>query len=355
MPLRLRLIVWLHNLRISTRSQSSSLNRNLRALLLCSLILSLLFKNTLVFAGEFTFLHDHPGKFSATVSSNATLKKSDAAVFSRNLERLRDILAKQPVFTSPQGVEIKGYFRPNDEQPKTDKVPIPGFGYLRFHFYHRAPKTGKPVSICCTTDELHVAVNDPGVGFELLGGATFPTRAMYEPERVGALAGFPIYRTRGGTETIILNRSNKPIWIPVTREEFITAELKRWQREAADSPAIDTITPLIVRNHQDALAAMSAEERKMQARKFEWDPMQPALAPVGSDEGEPLVRVNPSWFDPKLPRSAFQLVTVTFSRSGSFEGEKPGPTEHGDIAPYRVWQALHTSNWKEISGALTEK
>lgn len=327
----------------------------LRTILHLSIVLFSLLIYEPLFAAEFDFLHNHPGKFIATVSSNSTLKKTEAAEFKRNLERLRDLLAKQPVFTPPVGVEVIGYFRPNDDQPKTKNIPIPGFGYLRFHFFHQNRKTGKPVYICCTTDEIHISINDPGVGFERFGGSNFLTKAMYEPLKVGEIAGFPIYRTRGGTETIVLSRSKVPLFLPVTREEYVAAELKRWQREAADAPAVDTITPQIVQNHQEALEAMPAEERKLQARHYSWDPMQPALAPLGSGDGEPLVRVNPAWFDHNLPRSAFQLITVTFSYSGNMNHDAPGPAEHGDIAPYRVWQSLHTSNWKEISGALTEK
>lgn len=308
-----------------------------------------------LFAGEFNFLTEHPGKFSAPVSSHIKLSKTESAVFKRNLEQLRNLLAKQPVFNPPRGVEIIGYFRPNDEQPKTKKVPIPGFGYLRFHFYHLDHKSGKPVRICCTTDEIYVTVNDPGKGFDAYSAVLFPTRAFYEPKQVGEMAGFPVYRMDNGNEVIVLNRSTTPAWIPVSREEYVTGWLANWEKEAAKSPPQDTITPDIVRRHRAALASMSAVERKMQARTYSWDPFEPTLAPVGSDEGRPLVRGNPAWFDPKLPRSAFQLITLQFNYTGNLNHENPGATEHGDIAPYRVWQTLHTSDWKEISGALTDK
>ena len=145
------------------------------------------------------------------------------------------------------------------------------------------------------------------------------------------------------------------MWVPVTREEYVKAWLAYWEKHAAGSPPQDTITPQIVRRHREVLAAMSPEERKMQARTHTWDPFEPTLAPVDSEEGTPLVRANPAWFDASLPRSAFQLITLQFNYSGTLNHENPGPTEHGDIAPYRVWQALHASDWKEISGALTDK
>lgn len=310
-------------------------------------------------AGEFDFLTEHPGKLTATVTvanqPQKLLSKSDAAAYKRNLERLRTLLAKQPVFNPPLGVEVIGYFRPNDSLPKDIRLPVPGFGYLRFHFYFRALKTGKPARVCCTTDEIFVSVNEPGKGFDAYGAVTFPTPAFYEPRQVDELAGIPVYRMESGNEIILLTRGTAPTWIPVTREEYVRAWLAYWEKFAAGAPPQDTITPQLVDRHRAALADMPATERKMQARTYNWDPFEPSLAPAGSDEGRALVRLNPAWFDPKLPRSAFQALGFLFSYSGTLNHDAPGATEHGDIAPYRVWQALHTSDWAAIRGALTDK
>jgi len=325
--------------------------------LLCNSVIVLSLSLSTANAGsEFDYLHEHPGKTSATVTgSHIKLSKAEAAAYKRNLERLLYLLAKQPTLASPQGVEIKGYFRPNDYQPKTNNVPIPGFGYLRFHSYFRDNKTGKPVPFGFPTDELSVSVNDPEKGLSACTVPGAPTKVFYEPSQVGELAGFPHYRLEGGTDVIVMSRSKVPLWIPLTREEYVKGWLASWQKQAAEAPAIDTVTPQIVRSHQEALSVMTPLERTMQARELAWDPFKPTLAPAGSDEGRPLVRVNPTWFDPKLPRSAFQLITIMFSYSGTLNQDAPGPTEFGDIAPFRVWQALHTSDWREISGALTDK
>lgn len=310
-------------------------------------------------AGEFDFLTDHPGSFSASVtispgSPQKLLSKGDAATFKRNLEKLRNVLARQPVFNPPQGVEVIGYFRQHDQLPKTNRVPVPGFGYLRFHFYHRDQNSGKAVRICCTTDEMHVIVNDPDQGLDTFGASGFPTKAFYQPHQVGELAGYPVYRMDNGDEVIVLSRTKVPPWVPVTREEYVKAGLASWQKSAAESE-LDPISPQVARNHQAALAGMSAEELTMQALYYPADPFQPTLAPVGSDEGRPLVRSNPAWFDPKLPRSAVQLLTIRFHYTGNLNHDNPGATEHGDIAPYRVWQALHTSDWAEIGNVVTGK
>lgn len=338
---------------------SSPSHPNIRRLLVPFLLLSMMSLASWASAGEFDFLTEYQGKAKATVTvanqPKTLLHTADAASYKRHLERLRDSLLKQPVFNPPKGVEVIGYFRPNDSLPKNTRLPVPGFGYLRFHFYHRDPKTGKPIRICCTTDEIYVSINDPGKGFTPYTEFKFQTPAFYEPKQTGNVAGYPVYRMEGGDEMLLLNRSRVPMWIPVTREEYVTAALAYWEKLAAENPPEDTITPQIVSRHRAALAAMSPEERKMQARTQRWDAFEPSLAPVGSDEGQALVRVNPAWYDPKLPRSAFQLITLRFSYSGTMNPDTPGPTQHGDIAPYRVWQALHTSDWQEISTVLTGK
>ncbi|MRR58470.1 MAG: hypothetical protein EG824_09705, partial [Deltaproteobacteria bacterium] len=250
-----------------------------------------------VSAGEFTFLTEHPGRVSAPVTvANALpsrLSRADAAVYKRNLERLRDLLISQPVFNPPRGVEVIGYLRPLDELPVNTRVPVPGFGYLRFHFYHESSKTGLPVRICCTTDEIYLTVNNPDAGLDACGVPGLSGKAFYEPKQVVEQDGFPVYRMDNGDEVIVLVRSSAPPWIPLTREEYVSAWLKNWRKIAAESPPADTITPEIVRRHEAALAAMSAEERRMQARELAHDPFEPTLAPVGSDEGRPLVRTNP--------------------------------------------------------------
>lgn len=305
---------------------------------------------------EFNFLHEHPGGFTASVSSQHYLKKSEATTYRRNLALLRDLLARQPVFQPPRGIEVKGYFRPNDTAPKNAKMPLTGFGYLTFYFYFQDHKTGRPVSICCSDNSIAISVNDPGNGLEPFNATWFPSLVLYEPKQVGEMGGgFRVYRTRGGSEVILLNRSGMQPWQPLTREEFIKGEIARLQKEVSESPPVDTITPQILKNHQAALAAMPAEERKLQARYFAWDPFQPMLAPAGSDQGDPLVRIRPDWYDSKLPRTAFQLITLNFGFGGSIDPDDPKPPKSDNIAPYRLWEALHTSDWRSVSGALTDK
>jgi hypothetical protein len=312
------------------------------------------------FVAEFDFLPDHPGKVKVDVTRANTamhnLSAADAAAFNANLERLRDLLIAQPEFNPPKGVAIDGYMRANDQVPKVKGVPVPAFGHLLSQPCYRDKKTGQPVWLKFTTDEIVVRVNNPYEVLDPLGMEGDEVRICYEPKRTGEVNGFPIYRVENGDEFIMLSLSDKLPWVPYTREEFVNRMIRFWQ-EQADRTAADKLSPAIVKGHKDFLARMSPEDRKVQARSYPGSQgiYEPGLAPVGSDLGQPLVKINPQWFDPSLPRSAFQLITVLFHYSSNLNPDKPAPDEYGLVSAYRLWQYLRTADWKAISAALSTK
>ena len=322
--------------------------------------------------GDVTFLTEHPGKVSVTADRAQTrelkLSAKDAAAFNANLERLRGLLLAQPVFNPPLGVKVYGFIRAQPPFPAVTKnVPSPGHGHIYFHFAFLDQKTGKPSYICCTTDEIQVYINQPGEGFDSVG-LDNRSRFYNEPKQTATMNGFPVYRTdQYSDEIIVLYRGANPLWVPVTREEYLKMWLRMWEESAAKN-VHDPWSPVIVERHKAALARMSAEERQMQVRRlvdggdpdpegcgsYPQDPYEPPLTPAGCLAGRPLVKFNPNLFDPSLPRSAFQLITFRFVY-GPLDPDHPGPTEYGDISPYRVWEALHRSDWSAIGAALTSK
>jgi len=310
------------------------------------------------FAAEFDYLPDQPGAVKVDVSRQNTsiynLSAVDAAAFNANLERLRDLLIAQPEFNPPKGVAIDGYMRADDQVPKVKGVPVPAFGDLLSKPCFRAKKTGQPVWLQFTTDEIVVHVNNPKGGIDGFVRTDAGVDFLYEPKRTGEINGFPVFRADNGDEIIVLSSNGELPWVPVTREELTNYWINFWQKQA-DKTADDKLSPKIVKGHKDGLASMSPEERNLQARYYPAVPEQPPLAPVGSDLGQPLVKINPQWFDPSLPRSAFQLIIVRFHYSSNLNPDKPAPDEYGLVSALRLWQYLHTADWKAISGALSTK
>jgi hypothetical protein len=322
-------------------------------------LLSLLMFQSAV-ASEFEYLPDQPGKANVIVARANTsmhnLPAVDAAAFNANLEHLRDLLIAQPEFNPPKGVAIDGYMRANDTAPKVKGIPVPAFGHLLSQPCFRDMKSGQPTWLKFTTDEIVVRVNYPQADLcDPLNEEGSEARICYEPKRTGEINGFPVFQTKDGDELIVLSNSGKLLWVPYTREEFTNQFIRFWQ-EQTDKTSADTLSPAILKGHREFLARMSPEERKMPARALSSGNIyEPGLAPVGSDMGEPLVKINPQWFDPSMPRSAFQLIVVRFHYSGKLDSNKPAPDQYGLVSALRLWQYLHSADWKAIAAALSTK
>ena len=224
------------------------------------------------------------------------------------------------------------------------------FGDLYYCFYFR-DQAGNPVYNHFSTWELQIAVNNPvsnGPDGFLVGREP----VLREPRTVGEIQGFPIYRNSDGSEFIVLCRTGKPYWLPITREQYVSSWIKTIEADIAESgPIPDHLERL--KRHKNAIARMSAAERQSQAR-HQWgeDPYEPPLAPVGSQEGDPLITANPQWYNPSLPRTAFQIITVKFLYRGDLDPDNPKPTDTGLITALRLWETLRTSDWKAISSVL---
>jgi len=207
-----------------------------------------------------------------------------------------------------------------------------------------------------TTLEINVTGNVPDGGLDPMGLAGARPKLSYGPRRTGELNGFPVYRTTSGDEILVLTRSTVPPWVPVTREEYANIWMRIWQKKAAGSPGV-ALFAQVVERHRETLAKMTAEERRMPARHFPQaqDQTGPPLPAAGSSYGVPVVKANPQWYAPALPRTAFQLITLRFRYAGDLDPDRPALAESGDASALRVWEALRKTDWKAASAALTRE
>lgn len=79
---------------------------------------------------------------------------------------------------------------------------------------------------------------------------------------------------------------------------------------------------------------------------------EPDLAPPGAVGAWPLVVVNPQWFDPVLPRSAFQFIAVTFDYGAGFDPDDPKPDDAGSVESVRLSDMKRTTDWKAVAALL---
>ncbi len=104
--------------------------------------------------------------------------------------------------------------------------------------------------------------------------------------------------------------------------------------------------------HRTVLAAMTPEMRARQAWYFDVkDPLDPPLGRPG--QGWPLAVEDSAYFDPALPRSAVQLITIRFGSylSGGLHGPNAQPENPGYQA---LWRTLHETPWAKWQETLAK-
>jgi hypothetical protein len=104
---------------------------------------------------------------------------------------------------------------------------------------------------------------------------------------------------------LIVTKDGKPLYVPVTKERLIKAYIVKIE------PAARTV-PEYRRQLEEAkalLVKLSDAEKKQPAwRKIGASNLD--LVPPGAQNARPLVEVSRAFFDPKLPRTAIQVVLV---------------------------------------------
>jgi hypothetical protein len=317
-------------------------------------------------AQDIRWLPDFEGKASMLVTKatkesmvDLGLSPSDTDAYNQELRRLADLLLSQPALKAPRGVELKCWLQIGSVGDLGRKDPVPSVGFVQFYPYLQG--TVKPTIPKECSVEMYIQVNDPKICLVLGAGDYRDSqgrRIFREPRKVGEFQGFPVYsRSAVIFDMLILTRSRRPIWKPLTREEFIRGEIRRMGKELATMGlAVQSSTDPLRRQmekHNAALAAMSAAERQAQARFLQdFKGLGPDLAPIGSSDGIPLVVANPDWFDPSLPRWAIQLIVVGFEYGPRFDPENPKFDKDIGVAPLRLLETRQTTDWKAISSLL---
>ena len=321
-----------------------------------------------LWAGDTKYLVDKRGEASVSVGMKGDaayrLAPADLAAYRRNRQRLVDLLLAQPAARPPIGVSLwvdaKAGSPVRASELEHPTWPVPTLCYV--HFNSIIERDGKAVWANDSPVEMSVFVNDPeGCGFPSYSNGELRDsqghEIFYEPNKVGEIQGFTLYRDEHGTEILVLTRGHRPPWVPLTQEEFIRAWIRTMEKQLAELGAYgkdpSNLLRLRLERHRVVLAAMSPAERQAPALYLRnEDALEPDLAPPGGQWSWPLVIANPQWFDAALPRSAFQFISVVFEYEPHFDPDDPQPDDVGAVESVRLSDMKRTSDWKALSESL---
>jgi hypothetical protein len=184
-----------------------------------------------------------------------------------------------------------------------------------------------------TAGSVTIRVNDLG---PVLGGGLDlqddqGTFIRSPPDPVATVHGYPVFEEGNGDRWAIVRRNKVPFWAPVTCERYLLATIKadedglaKAQANRAKMPAgipaaiVATVDEAIaqlqrrIANAKKAYAAMSPAQRAATAYVGDRGDLEDApvfVKPV-DDSPAPTVFINPALIDPRLPRSAPQILAI---------------------------------------------
>jgi hypothetical protein len=279
--------------------------------------------------GEWAVSADEPGLEDLRLS---TVQRA-ASLDSREI--IYDIVRSAGVFNPLKGVAVrarKSLWNPADAQGRAAAGPVG----LRILFiigsFMQDRETGRVEPMTKEMPRLEIVTNSIDQAAMLGAHTAF----WYEPlyDEAGAqlyLQPVSVATTPGGLhiwrvdawEYRLAITNGRQLWIPVSAEHFLRAmmadvELRYLNDEerlrTAGISKEQSFEMMRRRRFEQELAALSPAERQAPAS---WatpddDPMSSGLTRRGAPGARPVVRINPEYFDPSLPRSAVQLIGCQF-------------------------------------------
>ena len=281
------------------------------------------------------YLPDQAGVWRTDNWARGTPKATAAelAALRTALTSLEQAVHATPMLTAPRGFDIRSSDRLDLGCPVNSdlcrQAPLPG--WIKFSFEGYSRWEGKTVTQTIEPPHVDVAFNDPGrayfgheAGYRDPSGNVI-VGPLVEVERVGNVVLYD-------TGVVLLGRNPRPFWVPVTREDYLRGVSAKLAASTSGSDALEEAI-------RGELAALTPEERRLQAYTHRDSPAISQLAPASMERATPLYKFNPAYFDAALPRTAIQLITVTFVEEEHIRqhlGDRPDLLERSPITPERL-------------------
>lgn len=307
-------------------------------------------------------LENHPGKWIYTNNNLSNewfserfyqMNATELQKYHSTTEKLVNYLHQQPVAQNPLGVTLNAQSRASyiqydhtllsaaNERVKAE-VFIP---FCRLYL-----KDGKQDIDCNEVPYIKMKTNDATSAFEsaMNPGIIKDKKIMKQYNEIFVLPkklldlGNDVFLYDFYYENRIIVKSNaRLLWLPITNREYTERMLAYYnallKEGETQQMAVDAL--------KNEIAAIPAEMMSMPAY-INGNNLRPltGICTMEEDSTSALYKINPDYFDPSLPRTSVQLITITI------EGHADDP-DFGEVGEHRVWefiQGLKGSDLKKL-------
>lgn len=276
-------------------------------------------------------------------------------------EKLVEYLHQQPVAQNPLGVILNAQSRAaynhydHALSPVKPTEKVKAEIYIPFcHFYERA---GKIDFSCMEVSNIKLRTNDISTAFESLAkdNINLNNQVLKDyhdlfilPKKLIDLGSGVFLYDGYYTNYIVVASNERPLWSPITAREY-TNRLLAFTIASFKESGKGDLEQMTVDALKNEIAAIPPEIMNQPAY-INGNTQRPLtqICSMEEDSTTALYKINPNYFDPSLPRTAVQLITV------SIEGHADD-AEWGGVNAHRVWEFIQGLKGSDLRNLLDIK
>ena len=295
-----------------------------------------------IFAQEEDLLPNKQGVFKVVDwgvhrASGSDFTKIETAANYKKLVALTEIIHKNPVMNSPMGFECRATLY-SSSYDRRDCFGIPCDLSFQFCYFYKNQKTGKELTATIEPPSWKIKVNmlpkfnsdmfslstpkpvgeqtKPGFNYERWNKVGEKLHNIYNiPKKETIARGIDRYEK----ETVVIyNPDRPPFWMPITIRELFTLALDYYKLHW-DQAQSDVWVNLIEADYN----MFSEKERDMHAYRSTIQGIARGSFGYCTDSTQSqVVRLNPEYWNKKLPRSAIQIISFSLLDDKNFYGNR---------------------------------
>ena len=313
---------------------------------------------------ESTDLANTPGKWIYTNNNlsgewygerHYKMNPEELQKYHNTTEKLVNYLQNQPLAQKPLGVNLNAVSRAAYEHYDhaanpvrlTEKVKAEIF----VPFCNLIYKNGKIDNACTEVSYIQLWTNYIASTFESAMSVDLISdkQAMkqykeifFRPKKLLDL-GDGVFLYDGYYQNrIVVTGSDRPLWLPITNQEYTNRMLTYFNASVKEG----TLPQMVIDALKSEIAGIPADLMAMPAYT-NGNPQRPltGICTMEEDSTSALCKINPAYFDPSLPRTSVQLITILI------EGHADD-SEWGTINAHRVWEFIEGLKGSDLKKLL---
>jgi hypothetical protein len=239
------------------------------------------------------------------------------AAVTKNMHTLLDIVTRNPAFAPPVGLDIVPGMLARTPLIGVNRDVVQYEVAAGFRWYTILSR-GTIIPEYVSSVGFYLHANHISYVFEQLETwVEDPTKqTFWEPRQLREESGYPYFHTH----TLVMKKSGRPLWIPLTKEQVLAQTLAQMKKAQAELPpeAETRVREMVKRDVAclgAALASLPPAQRSEPAYLSIQPPRPPACSPLTeptTPQARRVVRENPAFYNKTLPPSDIQLIVLSF-------------------------------------------